>query len=113
MNRATRSPPAGLKVENFRGARTRLLPLFALADDSPEQIRSYIDLGEVLVARFGKEIVGHLQILIIGQNREIRSLAVMEERQKQGIGSCSSRQPSARHSDAEYLAFSFPPQPPM
>jgi GNAT superfamily N-acetyltransferase len=87
VSRATRLPPAKLKVEKFRADRTRLLPLFALADDSAEQIRSYIDLGEVLVARFGKEIAGHLQILITGPNWEIRSLAVMAEWQKRGIGS--------------------------
>ena len=74
-------------MERFRGARARLLPLFALADDSPQQIRSYIDLGELLVARFGHEIVGHVQLLTAEKNREIRSLAVVEERRKQGIGS--------------------------
>jgi|SRR6478735_6398452 len=43
--------------------RNLLLPLFALADDSRAQIATYITRGEVLVARDGDLIVGHLQIL--------------------------------------------------
>ena len=39
------------------------LSLFTLADDSPRQIASYISLRDVLVAREGGLITGHLQIL--------------------------------------------------
>jgi GNAT superfamily N-acetyltransferase len=48
----------------------------------------YQDLGRVLVARAGAEIVGHLQ-LVEGDRpgeAEVKSLAVREERQGEGIG---------------------------
>src|SRR5689334_16286046 len=49
----------GAVVEPYRGLRAELVPLFAEADDSPTAIRSYIELGEVLVARHGSRIIGH------------------------------------------------------
>src|SRR5512133_2972586 len=40
-------------IDSFGRNRNLLLSLFALADDSPKQIASYISLGEVLIAREG------------------------------------------------------------
>ncbi|MFL6181177.1 MAG: GNAT family N-acetyltransferase [Actinomycetes bacterium] len=68
--------------------RADLRWLFELAEDSTEQLNAYIDLGRVLVAREGSTVVGHLQ-LISGEDPlvlEIKSMAVAEERQGQGIG---------------------------
>ncbi|MFL6071124.1 MAG: GNAT family N-acetyltransferase [Actinomycetes bacterium] len=68
--------------------RADLRWLFELAEDSTEQLNAYIDLGRVLVAREGSAAVGHLQ-LISGEDPlvlEIKSMAVAEERQGQGIG---------------------------
>jgi hypothetical protein len=38
-------------VEPFCGSRSEFLPLFSQADDSPAEINSHIELGEVLVAQ--------------------------------------------------------------
>jgi GNAT superfamily N-acetyltransferase/catechol 2,3-dioxygenase-like lactoylglutathione lyase family enzyme len=75
-------------IEWFEGSRTALADLFALADDSPEQVKRYRDLGRVLVALDGPTVVGHLQ-LIPGEcpnETEIKSLAVREDHQGTGIG---------------------------
>jgi len=67
--------------------RRALLPLFQLADDSPAQIRSYLDQGEILVAR-PEAPIGHVQLIAgsLPAEVEIRSLAVAEEHQRVGIG---------------------------
>jgi GNAT superfamily N-acetyltransferase/catechol 2,3-dioxygenase-like lactoylglutathione lyase family enzyme len=74
-------------IEWFEGSRSALADLFALADDSPEQVDGYRDLGRVLVARDGPMVIGHLQ-LVAGERSEaeIKSLAVLEDRQGTGIG---------------------------
>jgi len=43
-----------MHIEIHQADRSTLLPLFALADDSPAQIAGYIALGEVLAAREGR-----------------------------------------------------------
>jgi ribosomal protein S18 acetylase RimI-like enzyme len=77
-----------MSIESFSGDRKLLLSLFALADDSPRQIASYISLGEVLVAREGDLIRGHLQILETDDAGvfELKSMAVSESHQGRGIG---------------------------
>jgi GNAT superfamily N-acetyltransferase len=75
-------------IEWFDGPRDALGDLFALADDSREQVRSYRDAGRVLVARDGETVIGHLQ-LVPGDGAdesEVKSLAVREDRQGAGIG---------------------------
>lgn len=77
-----------LTIEWFEGSREELAGLFALADDSSAQVRSYRDLGRVLVARDGAAVIGHLQ-LIDGERAdetEVKSLAVREDRQGAGVG---------------------------
>lgn len=74
-------------IEWFAGSREALAELFALADDSPTALSEYRDLGRVLVARDGAEIVGHLQLVSSdGGQVEIKSLAIREDRQGAGIG---------------------------
>jgi GNAT superfamily N-acetyltransferase/catechol 2,3-dioxygenase-like lactoylglutathione lyase family enzyme len=75
-------------IEWFEGSRVALADLFALADDSPEQVRSYHDRGRVLVARDGPTLIGHLQLLTGERagDAEVKSLAVREDRQGTGIG---------------------------
>ena len=77
-----------MRIESFSGDRNLLLPLFVLADDSPKQIASYISLGEVLFARDGDLIAGHLQILDTDGAGvfELKSMAVSESLQRRGIG---------------------------
>jgi GNAT superfamily N-acetyltransferase/catechol 2,3-dioxygenase-like lactoylglutathione lyase family enzyme len=75
-------------IEWFEGSRSELADLFALADDSPEQVERYRDVGRVLVAREGRTVVGHLQ-LVPGERAgeaEVKSLAVLEDHQRMGIG---------------------------
>ena len=75
-------------IEWFEGARGELADLFALADDSPVQVARYRDLGRILVARDGSIVVGHLQ-LVDGADEgaaEVKSLAVREDRQGEGVG---------------------------
>jgi GNAT superfamily N-acetyltransferase len=72
-------------IEAFQGRRSILLPLFEQADDSLTQIHSYIELGEVLVARGAGEIIGHIQ-LVAGHEWEIRSVAVVAEERGRGVG---------------------------
>jgi ribosomal protein S18 acetylase RimI-like enzyme len=73
-----------------RGRRSRLRSLFELADDSPERIDNYIELGRVLVAIDNRgEIVGHLQLVPDPRPdvAEIKNLAVQPSSQRRGIGS--------------------------
>lgn len=76
-----------MQIDLYEADRRLLLPLFALADDSPLQIARYIDLGEILVARSAAEIAGHLQLIWYGDGTaELKSIAVAEARQGAGIG---------------------------
>lgn len=77
-----------MDIEIFVGDRNALLPLFALADDSPSAVEAYLPLGEILVARDGPDIVGHLQIIPAAEvdTLELKSMAVVEARQAAGLG---------------------------
>ncbi|MBS0408672.1 MAG: GNAT family N-acetyltransferase [Proteobacteria bacterium] len=77
-----------MDIEIYTGDRAALLPLFALADDSPSAVAAYMPLGEVLVARDGAVVVGHAQIVATAETDtlELKSLAVLEPRQSQGVG---------------------------
>jgi aminoglycoside 6'-N-acetyltransferase I len=80
-----------IAIEVFRGSRSELLPLFAQADDSPIEIDSYIELGEVFVARRAQRIIGHVQLISAGSDWEIKSLAVIEMEQGRGVGAALVR----------------------
>jgi len=77
-----------MHIESYHGDRSTLLPFFALADDSPDNVSSYISLGEVVIARDGEVIVGHLQILETDRADvfELKSMAVSEKLRNRGIG---------------------------
>jgi ribosomal protein S18 acetylase RimI-like enzyme len=77
-----------MPIFRYDDDRALLLPLFTLADDSPTQVAAYISHGEVLVARDGKQIIGHLQIIetVEAGELELKSMAVVENRQREGIG---------------------------
>jgi lactoylglutathione lyase len=80
-----------VSVEVFRDRRTELLPLFELADDSRSEISSYIELGEVLVARRETLTIGHIQVISKAGESEIKSLAVTKNEQGRGVGSALVR----------------------
>jgi GNAT superfamily N-acetyltransferase len=74
-------------IEEYGEPRAALRPLFELADESAAQIDSYLELGRVLVARDGSgAIVGHLLLVPAGDAVELKSLAVLEDRRRRGIG---------------------------
>lgn len=77
-----------MQIDRYDDDRGLLLPFFMLADDSPAQIASYISRGEVLVARDGERVIGHLQIIESSDAGvfELKSMAVTEQRQREGIG---------------------------
>jgi GNAT superfamily N-acetyltransferase len=79
----------GVLVEAFTGPRASLRTLFEEAEDSAVQLDSYVDEGEVLVARLGGDVVGHLQLVKTGSPGEIelKSMAVAESWRGHGIGS--------------------------
>ena len=67
--------------------RSPIRHLFELADDSEMQLASYVDLGRVLVAWCDDKPVGHLQLIRTSKDEiEIKSLAVVPEKQGTGIG---------------------------
>lgn len=72
----------------FQRDRRELLPLLKLADDSEEQVRSYLYLGEVIVAAEFGRVLGHALVVRTDASGvfELRSIAVLESRQRQGIG---------------------------
>jgi GNAT superfamily N-acetyltransferase len=77
---------APVVIEPFYRHRSELLTLFAQADDSSTQIKSYIELGEVFVARRGCRIIGHLQLIANTVDWEIKSVAVIDSERGKGVG---------------------------
>src|SRR3954447_15709221 len=51
-----------VRIESHTGTRDELRALFAEAEDSAHQLDACLDEGEVLVARVGDRVVGHLQL---------------------------------------------------
>ena len=78
-----------VEIDWFDGCRDELNELFALADDSTVAVARYRDMGRILTAREGGKIIGHLQLVDAecAGEIEVKSLAVSEDRQGQGIGS--------------------------
>jgi predicted N-acetyltransferase YhbS len=68
--------------------RDALRPLFRLADDSEQEIESYLERGTVLVALEGGEPVGHVQMIEdeAPATWELKSLAVVEAHRSHGLG---------------------------
>jgi GNAT superfamily N-acetyltransferase len=76
-----------VQVKWYSGSRARLRPLFALAEDSPTRLDSYLDAGRVLVATSEDELLGHLQLVATHPGEaEITNMAVREDHQACGIG---------------------------
>jgi ribosomal protein S18 acetylase RimI-like enzyme len=77
-----------MRIRLYDGDREALRHLFRLADDSDREIDGYMAKGEVLVAEDGGEIVGQLLLTPTDEPgaAEVKSLAVLEERQRAGIG---------------------------
>jgi hypothetical protein len=52
-----------IRVALHNGPREELRDLFELAEDSSTQLDAYLNLGRVLVALDGQDLIGHLQIV--------------------------------------------------
>ena len=75
-----------MQIQIHEGSRLTLLPLFRLADESESQVLSYYETGNVLVAWDENLVVGMAHVVKDDMTIEIVSLAVIPERQGQGIG---------------------------
>jgi ribosomal protein S18 acetylase RimI-like enzyme len=71
-----------VRIESHVGPRDDLRALFEEAEDSAQQLDGYLDAGEVLVARDGDHVVGHLQLV----DGEIKNMAVDPAYRGRGIG---------------------------
>ena len=91
---AAASPDAGaeerddVQIEWHTGPRASLRPMFEFAEDSASQLDQYLELGRVLVARRGPEVLGHLQVVptTAAGAIELKSLAVVPEERRTGLG---------------------------
>jgi ribosomal protein S18 acetylase RimI-like enzyme len=77
-----------MRIRLYKGDREALRHLFRLADDSDREIDGYMPTGEVFVAEDGGAIVGQLLLTPADDPgaAEVKSLAVLEERRRGGIG---------------------------
>ncbi len=75
-----------MMVHRYDGDRDLLRPLFREADDSEQQIDTYLGLGAVFVAEDDAEIIGHVQVITGDDAAELKSMAVAESRRATGIG---------------------------
>jgi GNAT superfamily N-acetyltransferase len=77
-----------VEVDWFTGPRADVRALFELADDSASQLDAYIELGRVLVARRGPELVGHLQLTPTTEPDaiEVKNMAVLPAVHGTGVG---------------------------
>jgi ribosomal protein S18 acetylase RimI-like enzyme len=73
---------AGLRIEPYTGAREAVRWLFEEAEDSVAELDAYIGAGEVLVARSGDAVVGHVQVV----GDEVKNMAVAASHRGRGIG---------------------------
>jgi GNAT superfamily N-acetyltransferase len=72
----------------FRRDRRELLRLFKLADDSEPQIAGYLHQGEIIFAAQRGRLLGYAQVVEGTGDAvlELKSIAVEESFQRQGIG---------------------------
>ena len=77
-----------VRIEEYAGDPEELRDLFALAEDSPAELDSYLHDGRILVAQRGPQVIGHLQLVKTdGPGAlEIKNMAVIEANQARGIG---------------------------
>lgn len=78
---------ASMGVDWYDGDRDALRPLFTEAEDSAQQLDSYIHDGRVLVVWRGRDPIGHLQLITTGEGTvELKNMAVVDELRGTGIG---------------------------
>lgn len=75
-----------VEISTHRGRRDELRHLFEEAEDSAAALDAYIGDGEVLVARRGDRLLGHVQLITEGERSEIKNMAVETEHRGEGVG---------------------------
>lgn len=90
------NPTSPATIVRYTGERAALIPLFRLADDSDQEIASYLTRGTVLVATDGDALVGHVQMIEPSSEPhrpidapaawELKSLAVADSHRQHGLG---------------------------
>ena len=80
--------PAAITIREHTGSRAELRRLFELAEDSAQELDTYIDDGRVLIAVVNEQTIGHLQISETDDpfEAEIKNMAVDEAHQGAGVG---------------------------
>jgi ribosomal protein S18 acetylase RimI-like enzyme len=96
MDQAQNAP----KITLFSGPRLELLSLFLEADDSASEVQAYFEQGEVLVATDDGPVLGYVQLICAGSDAEIKSVAVIESRRGNGVGTALLRAACARAATA-------------
>jgi ribosomal protein S18 acetylase RimI-like enzyme len=81
-------PERWIRIVEHSGPRSELRRLFALAEDSEQELDAYVDAGRVLVAVENDAVIGHLQLTETRDpsELEIKNTAVDEAHQRRGIG---------------------------
>jgi ribosomal protein S18 acetylase RimI-like enzyme/catechol 2,3-dioxygenase-like lactoylglutathione lyase family enzyme len=84
----TSADPQPVRIERHAGPRAELRALFAEAEDSAAELDAYVELGDVLVARHGDHVVGHLQLVDAAdaEHRELKNMAVKPSCRGRGVG---------------------------
>jgi lactoylglutathione lyase len=85
---STETDAERVRVERHAGRRGNLRALFEEAEDSAQQLKTYLDAGEVLVAIADDKVVGHLQLVqtVDADASEIKNMAVDAHHRGRGIG---------------------------
>jgi ribosomal protein S18 acetylase RimI-like enzyme len=83
-----------------RGDREHLLPLLMEADESEAVVRSYLEEGELFAIRKNEEEVGVALFLRDGDEVEIKNIAIVEGRRRQGLGRAALLQIERRAREA-------------
>jgi lactoylglutathione lyase len=80
--------PEPIRVERHAGPREALRPLFEEAEDSAQQLDTYLEAGEVLVAVMGGRVIGHLQLPHTADSKvgEIKNMAVEASYRGRNVG---------------------------
>jgi GNAT superfamily N-acetyltransferase len=73
-------------IRLYDGDRELLRPLFLEADDSETQVDRYLAEGDILVAEENGVPVGHVQVVDGDEAVELKSMAVVAQRRRSGVG---------------------------
>ena len=84
----TAATAVAVRIERYTGARGDLRRLFEEAEDSAQQIDSYLESGDVLAAIAHDRVIGHLQLTETADANtgEIKNMAVESGHRGRGVG---------------------------